>query len=77
VQNSNLFLLSKLRSFTPDILDGENQKLEQRVQHFYVVLLLASTFAPAHKPVMITGSRRHGEIGISSKHDFDSPGIGL
>ena len=40
---------------------------------FYVGLLLASTFAPAHKPVMLTGSRRVGEIDIRQQQDFDSP----
>jgi hypothetical protein len=71
VQNSNLFLLSKLHSLTPDILDGENQKLKQRVWHFYVGLLLASTVAPAHKPVMLTGSRRDGEVEIRQQQDLD------
>ena len=73
VEDCNLFLLSKLASLTPDVLDDENQKLQQRVSNFYVGLLLASTFAPAHKPVMLTGSRRDGEIDIRQQQDFDSP----
>jgi hypothetical protein len=73
VEDCNLFLLSKQPSSTPDILDAENQKLEQLVWNFYVGLLLASTFAPAHKPVMLTGSRRAGEIDIRQQKDLDSP----
>ena len=73
VEDCNLFLLSKLASSTPDVLDAENQKLQQRVGKFYVGLLLASTFAPAHKPVMLPGSRRVGEIDIRQQQDFDSP----
>jgi hypothetical protein len=73
VQNSNLFLLSKLPSLSPDVLDGENEKLKQRVWHFYVGLLLASTFAPAHKPVMLTGSRRDGEVDVRQQQDLDCP----
>jgi hypothetical protein len=73
VEDCNLLLLSKLASLTPGILDAENQKLQQRVSNFYVGLLLASTFAPAHKPVMLSGSRRDGEIDIRQQHDFDSP----
>ncbi|MGA7864987.1 MAG: hypothetical protein WCA23_13535, partial [Stellaceae bacterium] len=73
VENCNLFLLSKQPSSTPGILDAENQKLEQLVWNFYVGLLLASTFAPAHKPVMLTGSRRAGEIDIRQQKDLDSP----
>lgn len=73
VEDCNLFLLSKLVSAAPGVLDAENQKLQQRVWGFYVGLLLASPFAPAHKPVMLTGSRRNGEIGLRQQQDFDSP----
>jgi hypothetical protein len=73
VEDCNLFLLSNLASSAPSVLDGENQKLQQRVWNFYVGLLLASPFAPAHKPVMLTGSRRDGEIDLRQQQDFDSP----
>lgn len=73
VEDCNLFLLSKLASSTPDILDAENQKLKQRVWNFYVGLLLASPFAPARKPVMLTGARRDGEVDIRQESDFKSP----
>jgi hypothetical protein len=73
VEQCNLFLLSKEPSSTPEILDAENQKLTQRVWNFYVGLLLASTFAPAHKPVILTGSRQAGEIDIRQQQDLDSP----
>jgi hypothetical protein len=36
-------------------------------------LLLASTFAPAHKPVLLTGSRQAGEIDIRERGDIDCP----
>src|SRR6478609_4490123 len=49
------------------ILDGENAELKRRAGHFYSGLLLASPFAPAHSPVMLSGSRRHGEIGVRSQ----------
>ena len=73
VEDCNLFLLSKLASSAPGVLDAENQKLQQRVWNFYVGLLLASTFAPAHRPVLLTGSRRDGEIDLRQQQDFDSP----
>ena len=73
VESSNLLSISKLRSSRPDVLDGENQKLQQRVSNFYVGLLLASRFAPAHRPVVLSGSRRNGEVDIRQQHDFDSP----
>ncbi len=73
IENCNLFLLTKLASLTPNVLDAENQTLQERVFNFYVGLLLASTFAPADRPVMLTGSRLDGEIDVRQQGDFDSP----
>ena len=73
VAGSNLFLVSKLASATPDVLDGENQSLQQRVQHFYVGLLLSVMFSPSHKPVMLTGARRDGVIDIRQQMDLELP----
>jgi len=73
VERCNLFLFSKQPSSTPEILDAENTKLKQHAWNFYVGLLLASTFAPAHRPVMLTGVRRDGEIDIRQQHDLDAP----
>jgi hypothetical protein len=73
VQACNLFLLSKLASASPDILDAENQTLQTRVWNFYIGLLLASLAVPAHRPVMLTGTRRAGEVGIRQQSDLDVP----
>jgi hypothetical protein len=72
VEGSNLFLLSKAPSQTPDILDAENAELKRRTGHFYGGLLLASPFAPAHSPVMLSGSRRHGEIDVRSQDNYEA-----
>ena len=73
VAGCNLFLVSKLASATPDVLDGENQALQQRVGNFYVGLLLSAMFSPAHKPVMLTGARRNGEVGVRQQSNLDRP----
>ena len=73
VAGSNLFLVSKLESTTPGVLDGESQSLQQRVQHFYVGLLLSAMFSPSHKPVMLTGARQDGAIGVRQQTDLDLP----
>jgi len=73
VEDCNLFLLSKLPSLTPNIYDAENHRLRQPVWNFYVGLLLASTFSPAHKPVMLTGARQSGHIDIREQTDLDCP----
>jgi hypothetical protein len=63
--------LSWLESQAPDILDGENVELKRRAGHFYSGLLLASPFAPAHSPVMLSGSLCHGEIGVRSQDNYE------
>ncbi len=73
VGGSNLFLVSKLASTTPGVLDGENQALQRRVHHFYVGLLLSAMFSPAHKPVMLTGARQNGVIDVRQQSDLDLP----
>ncbi|MGO8909752.1 MAG: hypothetical protein ACLQDM_10600 [Bradyrhizobium sp.] len=73
IERSNLFLLSKVESQQLGDLDAENTKLQHNVIHFYAGLLLASRFATSYEPVMLTGSRRDGEVGIRQKNDFDIP----
>jgi hypothetical protein len=71
VERSDLFLISKPSK--PYVLDNENQRLQERVSNLYVGLMLVSRFASAYRPVMLSGSRRDGEVGIRQQHDFDSP----
>jgi hypothetical protein len=73
VEGFDLFLISKTHSARPDILDHENNALRQHAWLFYVGLLLSSTFATAHLPVMLTGARQDGEIDVRQQQDFDSP----
>src|ERR1700730_12778228 len=49
----------------------ENILLTARVWALYRGLLLSSTFATAHKPVILTGSCRNGEIGLRQQQDID------
>lgn len=73
VAGSNLFLVSKLGSATPGVLDGENQALQRRVRHFYVGLLLSAMFSPSHEPVMLTGARQDGAIDIRQQSNLGLP----
>jgi hypothetical protein len=73
VEDCGLFILSKLKSKQASVLDGENQTLQARVWGFYRGLLLASRFAPAHKPVVLTGSREDSEIGVRQTQDLEAP----
>ena len=73
IADSNVFLVSKLASTTPDILDNENQLLLQRVKHFYVGLLLSAMFSPSHKPTILTGARKNGVIGVRHQENLELP----
>jgi hypothetical protein len=71
VEGSDLFLLSKMRSQAPEVVDAETAELKRHAGHFYAGLLLASPFAPAHKPVMLAGYRQNGEINVRSQDDYE------
>jgi hypothetical protein len=73
LEGCNVFLLSKAPSSALNLLDDENQRLQHRASTFYWGLLLASRFAPAHKPVLLTGSRRGDTIDIRQQQDFETP----
>jgi hypothetical protein len=59
-------------SQVPEVVDAETAELKRHAGHFYAGLLLASPFAPAHKPVMLAGYRRDDEINVRSQDDYDS-----
>lgn len=73
VEDCNLFILSKLKSKQPGVLDGENQALQAQVGRFYNGLLITSRFATAHKPVILTGSREDNGIGVLQAQDLELP----
>jgi hypothetical protein len=73
VEACDLFVAAKVKSAAPDILDGENKLLINRIWGFYRGLLLSSTFATAHKPVILTGSCREGVVGLRRMQNLDVP----
>ena len=73
LDNCNLYLLSKQRSADVSVFNAENQALQQRVRHFYIGLLLASPFAPAQNPVLLTGACRGEEIDLRQHTIHDPP----
>jgi hypothetical protein len=77
LEDCNLFLMSKLKSSAPKILDAENQTLQRRVGNFYAGLVLAGSFAPSHAPVMLTGARHGEEIDIRQQQEFETPVVSL
>ena len=73
VEACDLFVAAKLVSATPGVLDAENIQLNNRVWGFYRGLLLSSTFATAHKSVVLTGSCAGGEVGLRQIQELDAP----
>ncbi len=76
-QACNLFLLCKLQSSEPEVLNFENQRLQQRVNAFYTALLLVSAFTPAHPPILLTGACAHGEAGIRQFSTLNAPSLNV
>jgi hypothetical protein len=72
VEGSNLFLLSKMLSWNPDVLDAETVELKRHAGLLYAGLLLASSFFPAHKPVLLAGYRLNGEINVRSQDEYEA-----
>ncbi|MBC9880875.1 hypothetical protein G8O24_26465 [Bradyrhizobium sp. INPA01-394B] len=73
VDACTLFIACKLKSSTPDVLDGENNLLTHRAWAFFRGLLLSAPFATAHRPVILTGSCRDGEVGLRQQQDLEAP----
>lgn len=61
VEACDLFIAAKLSSSAPDVLDGENIQLTDRLWAFY------------RGPVILTGAYRDGEIGLRQQRDLDAP----
>lgn len=60
-----------MKSQAPQTFDGESAELTKHAGHFYAGLLLASPFAPAHRPVMLVGYRHDGEINVRSQNEYE------
>ncbi len=77
IEGCNLVLLAKMPSSSPEVLDGENQLLKTRVWTFYRGLLLASTFTPAHPPILFSGSRENGSFGVRECSTLEIPSLNI
>ena len=73
MESSNLVLLAKMATATPQILDGENQLLQRKVGALYIGLLLTGRFTPAHQPVALTGAMHNGESICARSSTIDGP----
>jgi len=73
VTESNLFLVSKLSSVAPQVLDNESKLLHGLVFRFYVGLLLSAMFSPAHRPFILTGGRQDGVIDVRQHSALELP----
>src|SRR5690606_23609678 len=73
VQGCSLFLIAKMPSAQPGILDGENQTLQARVGHWFTGLILERNFTPYEAPFLADGGRAAGEIDVRSFGPIDPP----
>ena len=73
VASSDLLLVAKIASKAPGVLDGESQALAHVANTTFSGLLLAGRWAPAHKPIMVTGAREGDEVSVRQHSSFDPP----
>jgi hypothetical protein len=73
IERCNLFLLTKMRSAAPGILNQENQDLENRAWRGYLGLLLARLFATEEPPLMIGGARQGLNLAIRRVTNLPQP----
>jgi hypothetical protein len=73
IEKSNLFIISKAPSNTPKVLDGENQRLQDKAYKVYFGLLLTDYFHTYDRPIQLTGSKWDIGIDVRSIGVMDSP----
>lgn len=73
VQHCNLFLLAKMPSEVPVMLNAESQFLETRVGHWFMGLTLASKFTAFDEPFLVSGGWTSGEIDVRTFNALDLP----
>jgi len=66
IEDAELYLLKRLPSKTPDILDGENNDLIKDIRYFWNLLKIAGSFR-AERPILLTGAFRKDGIDIRQR----------
>lgn len=64
VSGCSLFLLAKLRSSQPEVLDGENQRLNAAVGDWFMGLVLETNFATSDALFIASGSCKDGKVDV-------------
>ncbi|TRV35840.1 MAG: hypothetical protein EWV70_09530 [Microcystis flos-aquae Mf_QC_C_20070823_S20] len=73
IEACNLILLSRHKSKTPGVLDGENQALSRKVGLWYTGLMLACPLDAWQDPITTSGEMRNGELDIREFSTLDAP----
>ncbi|KRE03567.1 hypothetical protein ASE63_26010 [Bosea sp. Root381] len=73
VEESKLYLLAKMRTDVPEVLDAENQKLTRQVSDWFNGLMLTMRFWQQADPFLVSGSRFQGKVDVRSFHGLKAP----
>lgn len=73
LEKANLYLGCKAASATPEILDGENQQLQQKVYAFYRAVFLTDYIIIRECPLYLTGSMLESGLDVRSVGDIQQP----
>lgn len=77
LESCDSFLIARLASERPGVLDGESQTLQLSVHNAYLGLLMTGPWAPAHRPLVLTGAREADEIVLRQHQALDGPVPGI
>ena len=73
LQKAGCYILAKIPTNTPGILDGENEILMRRVCQVYDGLLIVEVPFCATRPFLLTGANVSGDISIRQISDLKMP----
>ena len=73
VERCPLFLLVKMSSEAPTIINHENEDLHHKVATFYRGLVLSKKFNAEKRPFLALGGRSSGDIEVRSFRELERP----
>lgn len=74
IQNSNFYLITKCKSKSPESLDGDNNKLIERINHFFWAITLVDFLKfRNYFSYQLTGAKNSTKVDIRSVRDINNP----
>ena len=73
LQKADLFLLAKGSCKSPNVLDEDNKKYQERVFHFYAGILLSGFMSCDFDPYIVSGANANHQINVRTVAEYRVP----